>query len=287
MIQAHGKILLFGEYFAVFGGTCLALSSRRGQSLEVKAQKQDALHIKSYDYQKKLWWQQIFTRDFFRQNSFSYEIEKILLHLGEKTLGYTLNFSLNYPQNWGLGSSATLMSLLAQWQETPPFTLFTELNTKGSGYDLIAAQRQDLFTYQRCEQTYKVEKRVALQEIKKYLYLVFPGYKTNTNEQLKTLKKSSPQEQQDSEALINEALVVKDLKTFEDLIKEYKKLVSKAFCLLDFPWRNYPYGVLKPLGAWGGDVLLATSKEDRETTRSFFQQRWGASCYPLEELCYV
>ncbi|NJK94914.1 MAG: hypothetical protein HC905_08370 [Bacteroidales bacterium] len=52
--------------------------------------------------------------------------------------GYEVKTLLNYPQKWGLGSSSTFISNLAQWAKVDAM-LLNKAISEGSGYDIACA----------------------------------------------------------------------------------------------------------------------------------------------------
>ena len=64
----------------------------------------------------------------------------------------SINFSgevttkLDFPRNWGFGSSSTLISCVAQWFIIDPFKLHFSISN-GSGYDIACANSKSAITY--------------------------------------------------------------------------------------------------------------------------------------------
>ena len=54
---------------------------------------------------------------------------------------------LTFPRAWGLGTSSTLISLIAQWAKCDPFELLFEA-FGGSGYDIACATANSPISYQ-------------------------------------------------------------------------------------------------------------------------------------------
>ncbi len=62
-------------------------------------------------------------------------------------MGYEVHTTLSFPREWGLGSSSTLISNIAQWANVDPFALLSE-TFNGSGYDIACAQHNRPIIYQ-------------------------------------------------------------------------------------------------------------------------------------------
>ena len=53
----------------------------------------------------------------------------------------------------------------------------------------------------------------------------------------------------------------------------------------DLHFKDY-WGIIKSLGAWGGDFVLATSTESPEKTKAYFNERGFEIVLPYRELIY-
>ena len=65
------------------------------------------------------------------------------------------------------------------------------------------------------------------------------------------------------------------LANFEYLVEKHEELVSKTLALPKVKvqyFRNFP-GVVKSLGAWGGDFVLATSDWGYAKTKEYFNEK--------------
>ncbi|HNL07104.1 MAG TPA: hypothetical protein PKH93_05975, partial [Chitinophagales bacterium] len=66
------------------------------------------------------------------------------------------------------------------------------------------------------------------------------------------------------------------LSSFEQYLLEHEKMVSRYLQMprqQDQLFDDYPHGIIKSLGAWGGDFVLATSSADSFSTMHYFQQK--------------
>ena len=57
---------------------------------------------------------------------------------------------------------------------------------------------------------------------------------------------------------------------------EHESIISTELQLkkassIHFP--DYPFGVIKSLGAWGGDFVLASSSESEKVTKAYFASK--------------
>ncbi len=121
------------------------------------------------------------------------------------------------------------------------------------------------------------------------LYFVYLGQKTDSAKARKhyyehkansngTLKHISD---------ISEAIIdAKTLGEFENYLLEHEALIAKSLKLQPVKERLFSdyWGVVKSLGAWGGDFVLATSDKDPTTTKSYFKSKGLNTIFKLEEL---
>ncbi len=57
-----------------------------------------------------------------------------------------MNTHLDFPRDWGLGSSSTLINNVAQWAQVDPFDLHFKVSN-GSGYDIACANEDSPIVY--------------------------------------------------------------------------------------------------------------------------------------------
>ena len=156
---SHGKLLLTGEYLVLDGAKALALPTRFGQDLTIQKLKEPVLLWESYDHQGNCWFKATFELPKLRIVSADFESEedggkdKLAERLWEilsaarqlnpeflnSNQGYLVKTTLEFSQDWGLGSSSTLINNVADWARVSPFELL-ENTFGGSGYDIASAQ---------------------------------------------------------------------------------------------------------------------------------------------------
>ena len=156
---SHGKLLLTAEYAVLEGVKALAVPTKRGQLLRVEHSTDRTIKWQSFTVEGKLWIDCVF--DFkFKCLSANTSSSGVIDQLGTilKTLnrlspnyfaeGITITTELEFPRDWGLGSSSTLINNLAQWLDINPYQLLEE-TMGGSGYDIAAAQSDSALFYTR------------------------------------------------------------------------------------------------------------------------------------------
>ncbi len=298
--SAHGKLLLSGEYFVLDGAIGLALPANYGQHLAVSEHPETPNHIhwKSYASSGAAWFEAIFAFPDCRtlQSSHpavSHTLEQILQVLHRRSpqfrdaveKGLRVRTYLDFPENWGLGSSSTLLSCLAQWTGLNPFELL-EATMGGSGYDIACAHADGPLLYQKPSHI-SVPFSPAFH---RHLYFVHLGHKQNSREGIALYRKKgkAPQHLVDEISRISLGLsVASTQKTFDTLLEQHETLVAdylglakaKALYFSDFE------GSIKSLGAWGGDFVLASSRLTPEETRNYFHQKGYHTLLPWADLC--
>ncbi|MBF4466725.1 GYDIA family GHMP kinase [Flavobacterium sp. LC2016-12] len=277
---SNGKLLITGEYLVLDGAKAFALPTKFGQNLIVKKGQNQEIIWKSYNYDDQLWFEDVIS---FSEiiNNVEAKIETVkttlitILHEAyllnadfiNKAEGYEISTHLTFPKNWGLGTSSTLLNNIAQWAKIDAFTLLKN-SFGGSGYDIACAQNNTPIVY-RLEQSLPiVEKTVFNPEFSKNIFFVYlnkkqsskvaiTAYYNNKNENL-------AENIVDNNKITKAILEAKTLNEFAHFVEKHEIHLSNILELetikeIAFPDFN---GVVKSLGAWGGDFVMAISKEN-------------------------
>ena len=157
---SHGKLLISSEYAVLDGAIALALPTKFGQSLDVESNSDNTIHWKSISNSGNVWFEAEFIIDttlkISSKNTSNIAVRLVQVlealqqlnpTLFEAHKGYALTTTLEFPENWGLGSSSTLINNLAQWAQVDAFKLL-ELTFGGSGFDIACAQQDTGILYQ-------------------------------------------------------------------------------------------------------------------------------------------
>ena len=180
---------------------------------------------------------------------------------------YTVRTYLDFPNDWGLGSSSTLICNIAKWAEVDAFEL-SEASFGGSGYDIAVGMMGGDILYRSPEMW---EGYVYNPAFRDQLYFVHLNQKQNSREGIAAYRsKEVSQEVLDSVSSITEELIkCSSLEKFEELITQHEEIVS---AVIEMPtvkerlFTDYPFAI-KSLGAWGGDFILACG--DKNTPQYF------------------
>lgn len=298
----HGKLLLSGEYFVLDGAKALALPCKHGQIMNVRHVRSNnpTLHWTSYDREGKVWFEAKFELWRFRLLSEESEpalaLQKVLrqarvqnVHFLREEVDTIVETRLEFPLDWGLGSSSTLIYNIAQWAYISPFELLAK-TFGGSGYDVACAQSMGPIIFSTTNQGPTWQSVAFSPLFKDNLYFVHLNKKQNSRTEVERYRSLNVQDKQSLIKRIN-ALTVGmaeafDLKEFEDCVLQHEEIISRA---LDMPRVQFSlfsdyWGALKSLGAWGGDFVLATSDRSEEETKAYFNQRGYHSVLRFDEI---
>ena len=276
---SHGKLLLTAEYVVLDGAKALAIPTVFGQSLHIKKQPENKLTWNSLDHNQNPWFSadfSILNETILVKNTTNSEISDRLLQLLNaakqlnpvllKNLGYTISTVLEFPKNWGLGTSSTLINNIANWSSIDAYQLL-ELTFGGSGYDIACAKEDRALTYQLHPKNRTVELVNFNPSFKSNLYFVHLNKKQNSRDGIahykanrNNLRETITEINSITEKFINCAL----LEEFQSLIEQHENLISKV--TNQTPVKQLLFndfeGSIKSLGAWGGDFVLVASKDN-------------------------
>ena len=266
---AHGKLLLTGEYGVLDGALSLALPTRYGQSMEVCPLKEQRIHFRSLTMDGSVW----FEEDLFRgsSNPIAQTLERIigeaqkLQHDFLSEGGAMVTTRLEFPRDWGLGSSSTLIAMLAQWAGVNPFELLWK-SFAGSGYDIACAWACSPILYRLQEGQAKTYPIYYQPDFADWLFFVYLNQKQNSREGIahyKAIKKHKTTLIKQLTHLTEAVYRCRDRVPFATLITEHEALLSTFLQLPTVKERLFVdfEGAIKSLGAWGGDFILAVGDE--------------------------
>lgn len=304
MIRANGKLLLTGEYFVLDGLPAIALPTQYGQSIDILPIKEDSppfIHWCSLNYENKVWLDEKFdTIDFLPQNSenpLSVTLSTIFKAARQlnpyflKDAIYSLKCTtrLDFPNNWGLGTSSTLIALIADWAEVNPYQLLS-MSFGGSGYDIACAFADSPISYTRNGFEPMIAPVSFRPPFLENLYFVWQGKKQNSREAIAHYKNiSSNTKKYFAEVLkhLTDAILEnQDFYTFEKLMNVHEALMSEVLNLPTIKSISFDdyWGSVKSLGAWGGDFVLVSSDRSPQDTFDYFAEKGFLTCLPYHKM---
>ena len=291
---SNGKLLLTGEYVVLDGATSLAVPTKFGQDLIIEPIKEPQLIWGSFTHTGECWFEASFDLPKLRLTSATFNSDKegsaefiaetlrdILQEakrLNQEFLntehGFIVKTNLTFPQNWGLGSSSTLINNIATWANVNPFTLLWNAFS-GSGYDIACAKHNTPILYKLKEKQPLIEEVNFKPSFSEELFFIHLNQKQNSREGIAHYKKHRVEAKTlipEIDNLTQEFLKAKTSKDLDKIIIEHEQIISsitKQITVKERLFSDY-FGEVKSLGAWGGDFVLATGNED---TISYFKQK--------------
>lgn len=295
---AHGKLLLTGEYVVLDGALAIALPTAKGQKMDISEDVEgNFLHWKSYNHLGEIWLEGIW--DVHQQqwqtisdNHKAQYIQALFQYadaeLGIDLSGYAVTTRLEFPNDWGLGSSSTLISLLAQWWRTDPYYLLQK-TFGGSGYDIACATSDTPVLYQRAIPFPKTEPLQFAPVFKDWLAFLYLGQKQDSREGIryyKSLQDDKSEWIEEINDISRKILKCEDFDEFEYLLSVHEVIISRMLQIEKVKDRLFPdyWGAVKSLGAWGGDFVLITHHGDFEDAGIYFEELGYDTLIPYNEM---
>jgi len=287
--------LITGEYLVLDGATALAIPTGRGQSLSVQKGDGNGVLWTSLDENDKVWFEASFDSEFEISHTSDEKVAHTLLDILHKARKLNPEFlaenklhkvttQLEFPANWGLGSSSTLINNIAQWAAVDAFVLLTN-SFGGSGYDIAAAQADKPIFYTKLGPQPEI-KTVALSwDFKDQLFFVHLNKKQDSKLGIARYKEkqvTKVQLQQITD-ITHKLLLCYHLTDFERLMESHERIISE---IIELPtvkeqlFSDYK-GVVKSLGAWGGDFVLVTGTT---SDQAYFKTKGYNTIIPFTEM---
>lgn len=289
---ASGKLLLFGEYLVLKGSGCLAIPLKYGQKMQVENSDQNNFNWTS-NINEKIWFSCVFTKeleiittsDRAKADSLM-SLLKIIIEEKLSLFQTGLNFQtqLDFPLEWGWGSSSTLISLLSQWSKLNPYLLLKN-SFGGSGYDIACATANTPVIYDM--ESHESVPVYLFPKITSKLLFVYSGKKQISEKEVKQFSqlKISTDKVEKMRSIIISAAKATQIEVFEDAMEESENLLSP---ILNSPtikekyFSDYPFSI-KSLGAWGGDFFMATFRKENEA-RIYFAEKGYSVLFNYSEI---
>ena len=285
---SNGKLLITGEYVVLDGAKALALPTKYGQNLMVEEGKGNQIQWKSLDYDGTVWFEATLSFDsIVKKERFeaTHTIKNTLIEILHEAYllnsafitqsnGYIISTVLTFPKFWGLGTSSTLINNLAQWLGIDAFELLKR-SFGGSGYDIACAQENSAIVYQLVNQK-PVFKSIHFDpSFKDKIYFVYLNQKQSSKAAIASYyNKQGNIDKAISriDAITQLIIEATEPKEFALQLQQHEIELSNILEMQTVKEALFPdfKGVIKSLGAWGGDFVLAIAKED---PTSYFKQK--------------
>lgn len=277
---SNGKLLITGEYLVLDGAKAFALPTKFGQNLIIENSENQEIQWTSYNADQKIWFEDTIL---FHEiiNNVKTEIDTVkstlinILHEAyllnpvfiDNAEGYLVKTELTFPKNWGLGTSSTLLNNIAQWTQIDAFTLLKN-SFGGSGYDIACAQNDTPIIY-RLENNLPVVEQISFNpDFTNNIYFVYLNKKQSSKRAINAYYNNKnnhlAQNIFDNNKITDAVVSSKTLKEFAHTLENHEIHLSDILEIQTIKEMNFPdfNGVVKSLGAWGGDFVMVVSKED-------------------------
>ena len=270
---SHGKLLLTGEYAVLNGAKALAVPCKFGQDLQIQLSNDQTLHWKSYSVEGECWLAASYPYELIKQAKNEQddlllrvlqEAHRLNPELLNQANGYEITTYLEFPRDWGLGSSSTFIANIAQWFQVDPYALL-KISFGGSGYDLACALSDMPLLYQLKEEVPHVQKVYWNPQWVDKTYFVHLNQKQNSRESIAQFQKQTPEKQSELVPIItkltDELLQCHSLESAQQIVLTHEKAIASTLGmqrLQDQLFPDFP-GVIKSLGGWGGDFVWVIS----------------------------
>ena len=286
---SHGKLLLTAEYVVLDGAIALALPTKFGQTLNIESINEQKLVWKSLDHKNTVWFEEEFmlsngqiASSLTSRNDLSDRLIQILneaKRLNPDFLksenGYKVTSTLEFPTNWGLGSSSTLLNNIAQWAKVDAFTL-SNATFGGSGYDIACAKNETAIVYQLEKSIPSVKRTSFNKTFEDQLFFVHLNRKQNSRDSIKNYRDNKS----NSDTIISKINTIttniikaETIESFNALIIEHEGLIGEITNQTPIKKRLFSdfKHQIKSLGGWNGDFVLVTGEE--EYVESYFTSK--------------
>ena len=284
--HANGKLLISGEYVVLDGALALAIPTKKGQFLQFEPTNHSILHWKSLDVNKNLWLEVKFnpndleiieSTDIVKAEKLKTILKKAIeLNNQSIQINGLITTLLEFPIEWGLGSSSTLISCIAQWLNIDPYELHFGVSN-GSGYDIACAENSSSITYQVADKKPITTTINWNPSFHGSLFFVYLNRKQKSdievNRFINNTKNINTATTINNISEITSSIInCNQLLAFNSLIEEHEKIMSRILNLPTIKESDFPdfNGSIKSLGAWGGDFILATGDNEE---RAYFKKK--------------
>lgn len=298
--HGNGKLLLFGEYAVLDGAKSLSIPTSRGQSMEIKPHRGSDLVWESYDEHGELWFEaQISLYDFSAIRTSDDDIAKHIQKLLKGTVRYNTEFlnnwngfkvinRLEFPKDWGLGSSSSLVHNLASWADINPLHLHF-FTSNGSGYDVACADAENPLVYQLDGDEINYTEVDFDPGCLDQVYFVHLGRKQNSEEGIIHYAKNAKKRKSVAKnitALTEEALKCSSATTLRKIMEEHETIISSQLKITPVKEERFKdfNGSIKSLGAWGGDFAMIVSDMSPTEVTSYFKSIGYDVVIPYKEM---
>ena len=277
---SNGKLLITGEYLVLDGAKAFALPTKFGQNLIIEEGQDNSIDWKSFDSDGSIWFSETIPfSSITRKERFddAKNIKNTLIEILHEAYlmnpdfidsseGYTIRTELTFPKFWGLGTSSTLINNIAQWLKIDAFLLL-KTSFGGSGYDIACAQNNAPILYQIVNDQPVIAAVDFNPDFTDKIFFIYLNKKQSSKAAIANyygkegnIEKRIPI----IDAITQRVISSTSAKEFAHALQDHEIEMSNILEVATVEEALFPDfdGVIKSLGAWGGDFVMSISKEN-------------------------
>jgi mevalonate kinase len=286
----HGKLLLTGEYFVLDGANAFAIPTRFGQHMRIKklSSRDNTLYWMALNNLKQPWLNLAFDKKDFScisdNTAQANALSKILVQARILNPAFldtdediAVETYLEFPNDWGLGSSSTLIHCISQWANIDGYTLLQN-TLGGSGYDVVNAGIDTPILYHLESGKPHWGQVSFMPPFQENIFFVHTGQKQVSTAGIKHYRENAVRIKECIgwlNRLTESMLQCQSLAKFEQIINEHETIIAEELKLSkakDILLPDY-WGAVKSLGAWGGDFLMITNDRPQEELLKYLDSK--------------
>lgn len=284
---SNGKLLITGEYVVLDGAKALALPTKFGQSLIVKSGNNNQIKWTSFDSDKSIWFEAVISFKEIEQKIITdknFTVKNTLIEILHQAFvqnasflekdGYEIETHLTFPRLWGLGTSSTLINSIGDWLNIDAFELLQK-SFGGSGYDIACAKSNSPIVYHLENETPHFKAIHFNPSFKENIHFVYLNQKQSSK--LAIANYMSKHHHVNSviskiNTITYDTIDCKEGKEFAKLMEKHEIIMSDVLEIQTIKEKLFPdfKGVIKSLGAWGGDFVMVISKDN---PKDYFKEK--------------
>lgn len=302
---ARGKLLLTGEYLVMNGASSIVLPLKFGQKLVVShltSDNNNLIYWKAYE-SGELWFQSLINKNTLDSTGFSNNeinnkvirllsaIKRISPAIFRFNGSLNLDFDMNFDRNWGFGSSSTMISLISQWAGVNPYELYYTIYN-GSAYDIAASFANQPILYSIQNKIPEISEARFNPSFSQSLFFVYIGRKQSTEDEIAYINRRNGKHEKTARMISDisrQVLTCNTLSDFEQLMTKHENIVSDFLerpSVMEQHFSDYDVGIVKSLGAWGGDFVLMTCSQGRGHLANYLKKKGLNVIFEYNKLIY-
>lgn len=295
---SNGKLLITGEYVVLDGAKALALPTKFGQSLVVKPGINHQIKWTSFDSDKSVWFEAMISFEEIKHKIVSDSnsaVKNTLIEILHQAFiqnpmflekeGYEIETHLTFPRLWGLGTSSTLINSIGDWLNIDAFELLQK-SFGGSGYDIACAKSNSPIVYHlendkphfkpiHFNPSFKENIHFVYLNQKQSSKLAIANYMSKHHHVNAVISKIN--------TITYETIDCKEGAAFAKQMEKHEVIMSDVLEIQTVKEKLFPdfKGIIKSLGAWGGDFVMAVSKDN---PKDYFKDKGYPVVLSYEEM---